>query len=118
LLRTLLAPWGYEGAEAGAGAILVACRLAGLSALEDYAGIDAHPQYGACGAAILPAGAMTLGPSLRPILAGGPQEARTASRPHFPRLRAESRLTSRLKGFAGRFTPCLRVTEMSCYPVA
>ena len=35
-------------------------------------------------AAILPAGAMTLGPSLRPILAGGPQEARTASRPHFP----------------------------------
>jgi hypothetical protein len=31
----LLAPW-MEHAEAGAGAMLVACRLAGLSALETY----------------------------------------------------------------------------------
>ena len=33
--RTLLAPW-RGSAEAGAGAMLVACRLAGLSALEAY----------------------------------------------------------------------------------
>ena len=47
LLRTLLAPWGYEGAEAGAGAMLVACRLAGLSALEGhYAGLNACAQFG------------------------------------------------------------------------
>ena len=31
--RTLLAPFRLKGAEAGAGAMLVACRLAGLSAL-------------------------------------------------------------------------------------
>jgi hypothetical protein len=45
--RTLLAPLG-GGAEAGAGAMLVACRLAGLSALEAYyagAGVD-RPRNG------------------------------------------------------------------------
>jgi hypothetical protein len=43
--RTLLAPFGIEGAEAGAGAMLVACRLAGLSALVAYyAGVDTAAQ--------------------------------------------------------------------------
>ena len=37
-----------EHAEAGAGAMLVACRLAGLSALEGhYAGVSARAQFGA-----------------------------------------------------------------------
>ena len=37
--------FGIEGAEAGAGAMLVACRLAGLSALEAYyAGVRARVQ--------------------------------------------------------------------------
>jgi hypothetical protein len=40
-----------EEAEAGAGAMLVACRLAGLSALETYyAKVRARAQFGAaCG---------------------------------------------------------------------
>jgi hypothetical protein len=39
--RTLARTLGIEDAEAGAGAILVACRLAGLSALEaHYAGVN------------------------------------------------------------------------------
>ena len=44
--RTLLAPeMGHAGA--GAGAMLVACRLAGLSALEAYyAGVRARAQFG------------------------------------------------------------------------
>ena len=65
--------------------MLVACRLAGLSALEDYAGIDARPQYGACGAPILYAGAMTLGPFLASDLgrkpAGGPDGLKVHSPP-------------------------------------
>ena len=45
--RPLLAPSGPKGAEAGAGAMLVACRLAGLSALEGhYAGLNAGAQFG------------------------------------------------------------------------
>ena len=37
---------GMEHAEAGAGAMLVACRLAGLSALEGhYAGVNLSAQF-------------------------------------------------------------------------
>jgi hypothetical protein len=46
--------FGIEGAEAGAGAMLVACRLAGLSALETYyAGARVGAQ---CGAALVHTG--------------------------------------------------------------
>jgi hypothetical protein len=42
--RTLLAPSGME-AEAGAGAMLAACRLAGLTAVAAYyAGVNARTQ--------------------------------------------------------------------------
>jgi hypothetical protein len=44
--RTLLAPLGMEHAEAGASAMLVACRLAGLSALGGhYAGLNTLRQW-------------------------------------------------------------------------
>jgi hypothetical protein len=43
-------PLGLESAEAGAGAVLVACRLAGLSALERYSeGVKAVTQAKAVG---------------------------------------------------------------------
>ena len=46
----LLAPFSVGGAEAGADAMLVACRLAGLSALEAYyEGVNARTQSDACG---------------------------------------------------------------------
>jgi hypothetical protein len=39
--------FGIENAEAGPGAMLVACRPAGLSALErQYAGVRARTQFG------------------------------------------------------------------------
>jgi hypothetical protein len=44
MVTTLFAPWD-EGAEAGAGAMLVVCRLAGLSALEmHYADVNLRAQ--------------------------------------------------------------------------
>jgi hypothetical protein len=64
--------------------MLVACRLAGLSALKThYADIDVRTLSGAR------AVARRSGRSLHPTLAGSPQQARTPSGPPFPHLRPE-----------------------------
>ena len=56
-------PLGLERAEAGAGALLVACRLAGLSALERYSeGVKAVTQAKAVGVEMVTLGACLLNP--------------------------------------------------------